>query len=323
MVINDNKESVTCRICGEQCKRIYGRHLKHSHDNMSTDEYKRLFPGAPITTLSDKEKTSKNSGLHMKDEKYKKMFSEMFKGDKNPNHISNTTDEQRRSRSPFSKSFVGYDMIEDKEEHISKFAKDAIKNRVSDTTLRYYLDRGYTEEVAKQMLSERQTTFSLEKCIEKYGVEVGYSRWCERQKKWLNSYKRVNYSKISQELFISVYNELKKLGFVDKVYFAKLNENNEIHNTSNNYEFRLKLNNSYILPDFFIPNLKLILEFDGTYYHRDTPENKLREENRNKNIIDSGYSVIHISEKEYNENKEFTILRVVNQILKIKQLISV
>ena len=44
---------------------------------------------------------------------------------------------------------------------------------------------------------------------------------------------------------------------------------------------------------------------------------------RDENIIDSGYSVLHISEKEYNENKELTILKVVNFIQKTKQLKNV
>ena len=53
-VINDNNETVTCRICGEQCKRVYGKHLKFAHNNMTTEEYKRLYPGSPIAALSDK-----------------------------------------------------------------------------------------------------------------------------------------------------------------------------------------------------------------------------------------------------------------------------
>ena len=110
------------------------------------------------------------------------------------------------------------------------------------------------------------------------------------------------------------------VGFFDKVYFAKLDKNDNIHESNNNYEYRLKLNKSYILPDFFIPSLNLVLEFDGTYYHRDTTENKEREKTRDNNIINSGYKVLHISEKEYNDNKELTILKVVNYILKTKQL---
>ena len=321
MVINDNKESVTCRICGEQCKRIYGRHLKHSHNNMSTDEYKRLFPGAPITALSDKEKTSKNSGLHMKDEKYKKMFSEMFKGDKNPNHISNTTDEQRRSRSPFSKSFVGYDMIEDKEEHISKFAKDAIKDRVSDTTLRYYLNRGYTVEVAKQMLSERQTTFSLEKCIEKYGDEIGHKRWLDRQNKWQTSLLengniKCGFSKISQELFFEI---LKRYNTEDisEVYYATKNK-----------EYYISIKDvGFFAYDFTDLKRKLIIEYNGDLYHAnpdiyestDYPHPYYKEDgptageiwSRDNNKIDvareKGFDVLTIWDSEYKSDKNKTI----------------
>jgi hypothetical protein len=323
MEINDNIETVTCRICGEQCKRIYGKHLKFKHENMSTDEYKELYPGAPIMALSDKEKTTTNSGKHMKDEKYKKMFSDMFKGDNNPNHKSKTTEIERKSRSPFSKNFIKYNGIENVEEHISFFAKNAIKDRVSDTTLQYYLNKGYSIEDSERLLKERQTTFSLEKCIEKYGYDAGHKKWVDRQEKWLKNYQRVNYSKISQEMFISVYKELLNVGFFDKVYFARLDKNNNIHESKNNYEYRLELNKSYILPDFFIPSLNLILEFDGTYYHRNTTENKKREMIRDENIINSGYKLLHISEKEYNENKELTILKVVNFILKTKQLKNV
>ena len=71
MIINDNTEEVTCRICGEQCKRIYGKHLKFKHNNMTTNEYKKKFPNAPIMALSDIKNTTKNSGKHMKQEKYK------------------------------------------------------------------------------------------------------------------------------------------------------------------------------------------------------------------------------------------------------------
>lgn len=323
MKINDNKETVTCRICGEQCKRIYGKHLKFKHNNMTTNEYKNIYPDAPIMALSDKEKTTINSGKHMKDDKYKKMFSDMFKGEKNPNHRNNTTELERKSRSPFSKDFIKYNGMENVEEHISSFAKLAIKDRISDTTIQYYINKGYSLEYSEKLLKERQTTFSLEKCIEKYGYDEGYKKWTDRQEKWLNNYQKINYSKISQEMFILIYKELINVGFFDKVYFAKLDKNDNIHESKNNYEYRLKLNKSYILPDFFIPSLNLILEFDGTYYHRDTTENKEREKTRDENIINSGYKVLHISEKEYNDNKELTILKVVNYILKTKQLKNV
>lgn len=278
-----------------------------------------MFIDAPIMALSDKKNTTKNSGKHMKEDRYKKMFSEKIRGVKNPNHKLNTSELERKSRSPFSKDFSKYEGIENIEEHISNFTKDAIKDRISNTTLEYYLLKGYSLEESKRMLKDRQTTFSLEKCIDRHGNIEGHKIWLDRQEKWLSNYKRMNYSKISQELFIAVYKELIGLGFSDKVYFAKL-DNNIIHDTNKNYEYRLNLNNTYILPDFFIPSLQLIIEFDGTYYHRDNVENKKREFDRDTNIKNAGYKVLHISESEYNKNKEFTTLKLVNYILKKKQL---
>lgn len=318
MEINDNLETVTCRLCGDQCKRIYGRHLKHSHNNMTTNEYKDLFPGAPIAALVDKNKTSISSGLHMKEEKYRTMFSDKIKGEKNPNHKSKTTELQRKSRSPFSKKFIKYEGVSDVEFVVSEFAKKAIENRIHPTSKEYYMNIGHSEEDSIKLLSKRQSTFSLDKCIEKHGEELGRKRWLERQEKWLNNYKRVNYSKISQEMFISLYEILLTEGFNKRVYFAKLDNDCNIHETNKNYEYRLRLNKSFILPDFFIPSLKLIIEFDGTYYHRNTPENSKREKERDENIINSGYEVLHISEKEYNSDKKLTISNLV-EFIKRKQ----
>lgn len=42
---------------------------------------------------------------------------------------------------------------------------------------------------AKKALKERQSTFSLEKCIKKYGEEEGLKKFNERQQKWQNSLK--------------------------------------------------------------------------------------------------------------------------------------
>lgn len=310
----DTEEFITCRICGEKKTRIYGHHLKTIH-NITSDEYKKMFPGSPLMCEVDLKRTTINGGKHMKDEKYKKMFSEMISGEKNPNHNNKTTEEERKSRSPFSKLFVKYDGIEDIDDHISKFTKKALKNRLTTNQKEYYINKGFTEEEALKMVSDRQKTFSLEKCIQKWGEEKGPERWRKRQEKWLNSFGGINYSDISQELFISLYEKLKKYRFDRKVYFARLDKNGEIHESNKNYEYRLNLKNSYILPDFFIPDLKFILEFDGTYYHRNTTENKLRTEKRDMDIVESGYEVIHISEREYINNKEFTILKLLDIII--------
>jgi hypothetical protein len=57
----------------------------------------------------------------------------------------------------------------------------------SNVCVEYWLKRGYTKEEAKAHIAERQNTFSLEKCIEKYGMAEGLTRWQDRQKRWQNT----------------------------------------------------------------------------------------------------------------------------------------
>lgn len=51
----------------------------------------------------------------------------------------------------------------------------------------YWLNKGYTEKEAILKVYERQQTFSLEKCIQKYGKRLGRKKWKERQIKWQKS----------------------------------------------------------------------------------------------------------------------------------------
>jgi hypothetical protein len=52
------------------------------------------------------------------------------------------------------------------------------------TQAAFWTRQGFSEEEAAAKVSERQTTFSKEICIEKYGEEVGHQVWQERQDKW-------------------------------------------------------------------------------------------------------------------------------------------
>lgn len=326
MAINDNYETITCRICGEQCKRIYGMHLKFKHNNMTTEQYKNMFPDAPITSLADKLKTTKNSGKHMKTEKYRKLFSEKAKGENNPNHRSKTTEKERKSRSPFSKQFIKYKDIDNKEEHISKFVKEAIKDRISDTTIQYYINKGHDEETAKKMLHDRQSTFKLEKCIQKYGQEEGNKIWLERQFKWQkslidNGNIKCGYSRISQELF----QELLKYYYIDdiaNVYYAVKNHEHYIS----------KKGVGFFSYDFTDISKKKIIEYNGDQYHAnpklykadDFPHPYYKEngptaldiwkkDNIKLNLAkEYGFDILVVWDSEYKKNKNETIKKCLN-----------
>ena len=196
-----------------------------------------------------------------------------------------------------------------------KFIKKRFENpneysATTHTQLAYWINKGYSNEEALKLRSERQSTFTLQKCIAKYGEEGGLKRFNKRQIKWLTNYKKTNFSKISQDLFwniLELYPEINN----NKIYFATYK--NGIKDTSGqNNEYRLSLADGVILPDFFDLSTKKIIEFDGVYYHRINPENALREEKRDKSIIESGYKVYHVNELEYKTNKEDVINKCIN-----------
>jgi len=127
--------------------------------------------------------------------------------------------------------------------------------------LEYWMNKGYSLDEAKIKRSQRQSTFSKEKCIERYGESEGLKVFTERQNKWSkslteNGNMKMGYSKISQELF---YNLIENYNINDRssIYFA-----------THNGEFKLNKNGSGIwLYDFADLNNNKIIEYNGDNYH--------------------------------------------------------
>lgn len=146
--------------------------------------------------------------------------------------------------------------------------------------INYWLEKGFSYEEAKEKLSERQRTFTLEKCVQKYGEENGLIRWKERQQKWMNSYTKSNFSKVSQKLFWKIY-EIIKNEYLE-IYFKELNK-----------EYVLETTKSYIKPDFYIPSLKKIIEFDGDYWHKND------DQQRDEEISKIEHKILHVKESDF------------------------
>lgn len=72
---------------------------------------------------------------------------------------------------------------------LNKSKKTKTPDYKNPLCLDYYLIRGMDEESAKEALRERQSTFTLEKCIERYGEESGFLIWEDRQIRWQNTLK--------------------------------------------------------------------------------------------------------------------------------------
>ena len=131
--------------------------------------------------------------------------------------------------------------------------------------------------------------------------EEGRAKWQARQTKWLTSFKKQNYSKVSQELFDSIMTHHDSTD----VYYATF-ERPEMVSYSNK-EFRLRLDTKTICPDFIDTHKKRIIEFDGDYWHSDAKVNPTRARERDALVESAGYRILHIREQDYKKDKQGTI----------------
>lgn len=269
---------LVCAICGVKSGDL-GSHV-HMHQ-ITPAEYKKKY------------------GLrYLKPERNR----ELRKGKNNPafNHGG--------KYSAWSKNFVkGYDETRHKEnnERQRKFVNEnphLFKNNIA-----YWIEftNGDIEEANK--LHKKFQIRNLNYFIDKYGKEEGVKRHALKIKRWLTSYKSSNFSQISQELFNSI---AKRLNRAD-IYYATYNRPEQ--QNRKNKEYVLPVGNcKFIRPDFICLDLKKIIEFDGEYWHSEAVANPLREKQRDQFIVNAGYQVLHIKERDYNANKEKVIEKCIN-----------
>lgn len=209
--------------------------------------------------------------------------------------------------SPFSKNFVGYANLsnEEKDNCARIRARKNNDNIVHTTSLKYWLNKGYSEEEAKKKLSDRQRTFTLEKCIKKYGEELGIKVYNDRQMRWMNSIKgnpnipsRGTFSYSSQALFLELELKRDNKNFESKFALNGDNMNNEMKiDRPDGYRYFI---------DYCIPELKCIIEYDGKYWHEGKEEYDMK---RMSYIKELGYKVLVVTDDEYKKDRISTVNR--------------
>lgn len=228
--------------------------------------------------------------------------------------------------SPYSKKFCGYKGL-DKEEISNRMKKAINQNKPGRNTnqVLYWINKGFSEEDAKKKVSERQRTFTLEKCIEKYGEEKGLKRWQERQEKWQNSLKsknpeeieRINraklnnggksYSLVSQSLFWKLYEIIKK-DYSTIKFATLLNDKGESDWSGKSHEqFISGKNDERFFLDFYIEDTLKVIEFDGEYWHKKFEKVKIRDKKKEMFLSENGYKLLRIKEEDFRKNPEKTI----------------
>ena len=240
-------------------------------------------------------------------------------GENNPMHKSKTTDLQRRQISPkciefYEKRFPNATH----EEHLEMLNDHLVKvnNIMQDKTkqvkcIEFWLAKGYNEEEAKQLISESQKTFSLEKCIEKYGEVEGVKRFEKRQEKWIKSL-RQNFYKYGDGRSSSSEFAYDIIGCICKRICINrpLKEKYMTDKDGNHYAYDFCHN-------------KKIIEFNGDYWHMNPKIYKANDINKTKKMTaqevwdfdkrkmecaeERGYKVLYIWESEYNESRSAVI----------------
>lgn len=278
---NNIKDIPTCKICGWKSMSLQNHLTTH---NLTVQQYK------------DHHNALNEDIFHSS---FTKTKSDRITGDKNPGYHHNGI------MSSFSINYKQYGDLTDKEKdeavqtQITKANKTKRDNNNYTTTVEYYTSRGFSIDEAVILRSKRQTTFSLEKCIEKYGEELGIERWVDRQEKWLSSdgmnLLKAGISQISQQLFNDI---------ASYVNFPVVYATNGIPGTNN--EYKLRTNNGMVLLDFFAPGLGKIIEFDGDYWHSDKNPRNICRKVRDTKILTkyTNYKILHIWESEYKQDKE-------------------
>lgn len=196
----------------------------------------------------------------------------------------------------------------------------ASKKGMTEYTCRrpeFWINKGYTEEEAKKKVSEHQVGNGLAWYINRYGKEEGTERYNKRIKKWIKSYnkalendptiverKTVKLGKASKEslkIFFPIY---KKFKDQVSIYLG----------VDGNVEYFLRDGADIWFYDFTIPELKIIVEFNGRAFH---PNKDLLTEDEwnhwecvyNRMSADEKY-VIDSAKTKLAENSGYTVITI-------------
>jgi hypothetical protein len=300
-ILAANPAALQCRCCQLYVDKGLIKHLTKLH-SMSIADYKKSFgDDAPIVSPATSKKLSDN-----------------IKGEKNVwfNHGDKL--------SRFSKKHAHYDGLSEDEKRvaISAFVKGRDYDPANASTrLEYYLAKGLNEDDAKAALTKRQTTFSLEKCIEKYGQAEGLKRWQDRQEKWQRNLLSKSHSE--QERINNA--KMRKSGMISKIarsLFQAIDIPGARWADSGGEVMIKKADKSYMV-DYVLGNKAI--EFNGDFWHanpkkfaaddivkfgpnRTSVAKEIWEKDAIKNnIIKNNYSLLVVWESDYKKDPEGTI----------------
>ena len=233
-------------------------------------------------------------------------------GENNPNSTQKASEETRKQNSPYSLEFYKKKYPNLTIEEYEKLRNDFVRKRKyikenHSNTIEYYLSRGFSIEEAVLKLSERQKTFTLEKCIKKYGDIDGLEIFNKRNEEWAKKMSQ-NFNtgnSFAQSIFAKqIINELKQI-------FPEI----ECEYVISRYSFDCKYKNKLIEinGDYFHCNPQL---YEKDFYNKLSKKYawQIWEKDKRKTqiAINKGYSVFTIWEKDYHENQDLVMKKCID-----------
>ena len=165
-------------------------------------------------------------------------------------------------------------------------------NDIRPNQVNYWIKKGYSKEDSLKKVSEIQSTFSKEKCIEKYGYIEGIKIWQDRQVRWINSLENGNYD-MKQGKSITIRNKINNYD-IDTLIDSLTLKNPII--------FKILLKECLCIEDFVSRYMEYFNENDEISLYR---------------IVRPIFSIKLLNEY-YNTNKEHILSLLIPKITRIK-----
>jgi hypothetical protein len=141
-------------------------------------------------------------------------FKSVFSDEEAEKHYSEYISRKTRKWQPDNpdSSSLNYHINRYGEQEGNKIYEDK-KLKTNTRCVDYYLRKGMTLIEAKDALANAQSTFSLDKLIEKHGEDEGYKIWKDRQNRWQHT---LSDKSLEDKLRINAAKGLSKEKFIEK-----------------------------------------------------------------------------------------------------------
>jgi hypothetical protein len=176
-----------------------------------------------------------------------------------------------------------YNKYENRHDCGKVISKAQIESQNMPNQIGYWTKKGYSEDQAKALVSQRQTINSIESIMkrEKCDKSEAIEKRKEITKKWLDSFPKQNYSNVSQELFWKIHENIKN--DYKEIHFATILNGNKVIDRTNN-EYKVKTDKTIRSLDFYVKDVNRVIEFNGYYWHG--KKNKHYDETKDKQRFD-------------------------------------